>query len=134
MMATPTIDKTQRQIMLLMPLFFVIFIIQFPAGADRLLAHNERLDDGPAVRDRAPDRYDHAAGTGGRYGRRGGRERGGHRRDRWPSPWSDEAGGEEGEGARRGGGARELAPRSRDTTTAAPAKAEEALWAPPVAR
>jgi YidC/Oxa1 family membrane protein insertase len=25
-------DKTQRQIMLVMPLFFVIFIINFPAG------------------------------------------------------------------------------------------------------
>ena len=32
MMATPTMDQTQRQIMLLMPLFFVIFIINFPAG------------------------------------------------------------------------------------------------------
>jgi YidC/Oxa1 family membrane protein insertase len=32
MMATPTMDKTQRQIMLLLPLFFVIFIINFPAG------------------------------------------------------------------------------------------------------
>jgi YidC/Oxa1 family membrane protein insertase len=32
MMSSPTMDKTQRQIMLVMPLFFVIFIIQFPAG------------------------------------------------------------------------------------------------------
>src|SRR5437588_5830320 len=32
MMSTPTMDKTQRQIMMLMPLFFVIFIINFPAG------------------------------------------------------------------------------------------------------
>src|SRR5205085_10996601 len=32
MMATPTTDKTQRQIMLLMPLFFVVLIISFPAG------------------------------------------------------------------------------------------------------
>jgi len=32
MMSTPTMDKTQRQIMLVMPLFFVIFIINFPAG------------------------------------------------------------------------------------------------------
>ena len=32
LMSTPTMDKTQRQIMLLMPLFFLIFIIQFPAG------------------------------------------------------------------------------------------------------
>ncbi len=32
MMASPTMDKTQRQIMLLMPLFFVVFIINFPAG------------------------------------------------------------------------------------------------------
>src|SRR5437588_344900 len=32
MMSTPTMDKTQRRIMLLMPLFFVIFIINFPAG------------------------------------------------------------------------------------------------------
>ena len=32
MMATPTMDKTQRQIMLLLPLFFVVLIISFPAG------------------------------------------------------------------------------------------------------
>ena len=32
MMSTPTMDKTQRQIMLFMPLFFVIFVISFPAG------------------------------------------------------------------------------------------------------
>jgi YidC/Oxa1 family membrane protein insertase len=32
MMSTPTMDNTQRRIMLLMPLFFVIFIINFPAG------------------------------------------------------------------------------------------------------
>ena len=32
MMSTPTMDRTQRQILLLMPLFFVIFIINFPAG------------------------------------------------------------------------------------------------------
>jgi len=32
MMSSPTMDRTQRQIMLLMPLFFVIFIISFPAG------------------------------------------------------------------------------------------------------
>jgi YidC/Oxa1 family membrane protein insertase len=32
LMSSPTMDKTQRQIMLVMPLFFVIFIINFPAG------------------------------------------------------------------------------------------------------
>jgi YidC/Oxa1 family membrane protein insertase len=32
MMSSPTMDRTQRQIMLVMPLFFVIFIINFPAG------------------------------------------------------------------------------------------------------
>ncbi len=32
MMSTPTMDSTQRRIMLLMPLFFVIFIINFPSG------------------------------------------------------------------------------------------------------
>jgi len=32
MMSSPTMDRTQRNIMLLMPLFFVIFIISFPAG------------------------------------------------------------------------------------------------------
>jgi YidC/Oxa1 family membrane protein insertase len=32
LMSTPTMDKTQRQIMLVMPLFFVLFIIHFPAG------------------------------------------------------------------------------------------------------
>ena len=32
MMSSPTMDKTQRQIMTFMPLLFVIFIINFPAG------------------------------------------------------------------------------------------------------
>src|SRR5947209_600758 len=32
LMSAPTMDKTQRQLMLAMPLFFVIFIISFPAG------------------------------------------------------------------------------------------------------
>ena len=32
MMSTAAMDKTQRQIMLVMPLFFVIFLINFPAG------------------------------------------------------------------------------------------------------
>ena len=29
---SPTMDKTQRQLMLVMPLFFVVFVIGFPAG------------------------------------------------------------------------------------------------------
>ena len=32
MMRSPTMDQTQRRMMLLLPLFFVIFIISFPAG------------------------------------------------------------------------------------------------------
>src|SRR5579884_1614858 len=32
LMEQPTMDKTQRQIMLVMPLFFVIFIVSFPTG------------------------------------------------------------------------------------------------------
>jgi YidC/Oxa1 family membrane protein insertase len=32
MMASPTMDPTQRKIMLFMPLFFVLFVINFPAG------------------------------------------------------------------------------------------------------
>jgi YidC/Oxa1 family membrane protein insertase len=32
MMATATMDPTQRKLMLLLPVFFVIFIINFPAG------------------------------------------------------------------------------------------------------
>jgi YidC/Oxa1 family membrane protein insertase len=32
MMQTPTMDQTQRRMMLLLPLFFVIFIINFPTG------------------------------------------------------------------------------------------------------
>jgi YidC/Oxa1 family membrane protein insertase len=32
MMSTPTMDKRQRQLMMFMPLFFVIFVINFPAG------------------------------------------------------------------------------------------------------
>jgi YidC/Oxa1 family membrane protein insertase len=32
LMSAPTMDKTQRQLMLALPVFFVIFIISFPAG------------------------------------------------------------------------------------------------------
>jgi YidC/Oxa1 family membrane protein insertase len=32
MMQAPTMDQTQRRMMLLLPLFFVIFIVSFPAG------------------------------------------------------------------------------------------------------
>ncbi len=32
LMSSPTMDQTQRRIMLIMPLFFVVFIINFPAG------------------------------------------------------------------------------------------------------
>jgi YidC/Oxa1 family membrane protein insertase len=32
LMSSPTMDRMQRQLMLLMPLFFVVFIISFPAG------------------------------------------------------------------------------------------------------
>jgi YidC/Oxa1 family membrane protein insertase len=32
MMSTPTMDKNQRRIMLLLPLFFVVIVINFPAG------------------------------------------------------------------------------------------------------
>jgi YidC/Oxa1 family membrane protein insertase len=32
MMSTPTMDKNQRRIMLFMPLIFVLFVINFPAG------------------------------------------------------------------------------------------------------
>jgi YidC/Oxa1 family membrane protein insertase len=32
MMSTPTMERNQRMLMLFLPLFFVIFIIQFPAG------------------------------------------------------------------------------------------------------
>ncbi len=32
MMSSPTMDKNQRRIMLFMPLFFVFFVINFPAG------------------------------------------------------------------------------------------------------
>jgi YidC/Oxa1 family membrane protein insertase len=32
MMSAPTMEKTQRQLMVLMPLFFVVFIISFPTG------------------------------------------------------------------------------------------------------
>jgi YidC/Oxa1 family membrane protein insertase len=32
LMATPTMDKTQQRIMMLMPVVFVLFVIRFPAG------------------------------------------------------------------------------------------------------
>ena len=32
MMSSPTMDKTQRRIMMFLPLFFVVFVINFPAG------------------------------------------------------------------------------------------------------
>src|SRR5436309_1874944 len=32
MMSSPMMDKTQRQLMLVLPLFFVVIVINFPAG------------------------------------------------------------------------------------------------------
>jgi YidC/Oxa1 family membrane protein insertase len=32
MMSSPTMDRTQRQLTMLLPLFFVVFVISFPAG------------------------------------------------------------------------------------------------------
>ena len=61
MMASPTMDKTQRQIMTFMPLVFVFVIINFPAGSARVLDHDQHLDDGPAVLHQAGDR---SSGTG----------------------------------------------------------------------
>ena len=36
MMSTPTMDKNQQRLTLLLPLFFVLFIISFPAGLEIL--------------------------------------------------------------------------------------------------
>ncbi len=40
MMSSPTMDQTQRRLMMLMPLFFVVFIISFPAGVIPVLDHH----------------------------------------------------------------------------------------------
>ena len=42
---TPTMDQTQRRMMMAMPLFFVVLRPQLPGGRDRLLDHDEHLDD-----------------------------------------------------------------------------------------
>ena len=49
MMSSPMMDKTQRQLMLLLPLFFVGHRHQLPGRPARLLDHDEPVDDGPAV-------------------------------------------------------------------------------------
>ncbi len=55
LMSAPTMDQNQRRLMMLMPLVFVIFVIRFPAGSDRVLDHHERVDDGSAVHVEAAD-------------------------------------------------------------------------------
>ena len=42
-------DPMQRRIMFALPFVFVIFIVNFEAGPDRLLDHDERLDDRAAA-------------------------------------------------------------------------------------
>jgi len=68
MMSSATMERTQRQLMLFMPLIFVLFIISFPAGVIVYWITNQRLDDGPAIRSQAANR---AGGpTGARHHRR----------------------------------------------------------------
>jgi hypothetical protein len=51
MMQAPTMDHTQRRMRLLLPLFFVIFIINLPAGLILYWITTEHLDHRPAVGD-----------------------------------------------------------------------------------
>ena len=51
LMATPTMDKNQRRIMLLLPLFFVVFVINFPAGLIVYWITTNLWTIVPAVRD-----------------------------------------------------------------------------------
>ena len=56
MMSSPTMDRNQRMIMLFMPLFFVFFVINFPAGVLVYWITTNTWTMSPAVRDQAPDR------------------------------------------------------------------------------
>ncbi len=140
MMSSATMDRTQRQIMLFMPLLFVLFVIRFPAGCARVLDHHQPVDDRPAVRDQAPHRPaapGHGEWAGGDRRRIGVRAtttaRGRWRRAaevraqrlwrwwRWPGRSDPQA---QGEGARAGGHG-----SARRRAAAAAAKEEEAVRA-----
>jgi YidC/Oxa1 family membrane protein insertase len=82
MMSSSAMEKTQRQIMLFMPLFFVIFIISFPAGVilywittnswtilQQYIVKKRVGQIGPPV---VPDGGSSGAGPAGREGGRGG--------------------------------------------------------------
>jgi YidC/Oxa1 family membrane protein insertase len=86
LMSSPTMDQTQRRIMMFMPLFFVLFIINFPAGViaywittntwtmAQQFVLRRRIGGAPppAVAQGGPD-----LGNGGGAGPRGGGGRGG---------------------------------------------------------
>ena len=79
-MQSPTMDKTQRQIMLFMPLIFVFIVIKFPAGVLVYWITTNTWTILPAARCQATDR---PAGSATRCGR-GGCGRAGWRRIRAP--------------------------------------------------
>ena len=70
LMSSPTMDKTQRQIMLVMPLFFVIFIINFPAGVIVYWITTNTWTIASAVHRQTPPRSDGSAGCERRRHRR----------------------------------------------------------------
>ena len=70
MMSSPTMDRTQRQIMLVHAAVLRDLHHQLPGGRDRVLDHHEQLDDRAAVRRQATPRACGAARRGRRRVRR----------------------------------------------------------------
>ena len=62
LLMSATADKNQRRIFLALPFLFVAFIWQFPGRPARVLDHDERVDDPPAVH------HQEAAGPAARGG------------------------------------------------------------------
>jgi YidC/Oxa1 family membrane protein insertase len=109
MMSSPTMDQTQRRIMMFLPVFFVVFIISFPAGVivywittntwtmGQQYVIKRRL--GPVVPAPAV-----AAGDGGTGPDGGGGGRGGGGRSRVTTPPATERNGANGAGTSSSGG------------------------------
>jgi YidC/Oxa1 family membrane protein insertase len=88
MMSSPTMDQTQRRLFMLMPLFFVIFIINFPSGVivywitTNLWTMGQqyfvkKTVHAPAAAGAGPPGGGGGGPGGGRAGRPGGRDSGG---------------------------------------------------------
>ena len=133
MMRTPQMDKTQQNIMLFMPLFFVLFIISFPSGVIVYWITTNLWTMGQQFvikRRLGPPGVAVATAGGGSTGgaSTGG---GGGNKPRKPSPKSDGGGGANGAGGGLGGLREKLKPATEPVSVTAGRSRSGAAPPPP---